>query len=644
MRAPVERRAACRRGACVGFALLAATLPFLADPVFSDPALSDPVLSSDEESGATYARVRYLEGGLTLERASLGEAVEGSLNSPIASGDAVWTRGGRAEIELADAAVIWMDDDTRIEFRTLADAGNRYERTDLVAVQKGTIRVEAGRVGESDGAFQVDTQAGSIYLLSPGSFRIEVDGDATTLASYGGVAEFSGDGGSVLVRTAQRSRVTSGDSPEEPRRFNTGRADDFDLFHDRRASAYLDSGGSGDEPPQDVPEQVAPYVSELSAYGTWTTLPTYGVVWRPAYVGAWTPYYHGYWDWCPTGWVWVSYDPWGWAPYRYGRWDYASSFGWFWIPGRVWSGAWVSYAVGPSYIGWCPLNYWNRPVFYEPAFGAQASVPVARLDPRAWQFVPAARFGARGPMIAVTRIDRLPRNSDVVVTRVLPTADRLNALGRSDSSSSLIDEARRHRVVLPEARTAAGDPVSFRTLEIRRPQSPRVSPSQRATLPGVGVSSASRGVPRGASLGAPMTRTRGALPGIPDPTRSAGVGVRRSPAAPPRDLQPPQAAARPPVHDPAVGRLIQGVRPTPRALPAQPAGPPAQASQGASQPSSLESRPASPQVNRANPQMSRKPQPPNKPVPGAADHPDGKDPDGKGSDKGRERGRGRVSR
>jgi hypothetical protein len=616
MRSPVENRATFLRGACLASALLF--------------AVARPVLAEDEESGATYARVRYLDGGLTLERATLGEAVEGSLNSPIAAGDVIWTRGGRAEIELADAVVIWVDDDTRIEFRTLADALNQYEKTDLIAVQKGTIRIEASRIGGSDGAFQIDSQAGSVYLLSPGSFRVEVEGDATALTSYGGVAEFSGDGGSVLVRTAQRSQVTSGETPEEPRRFNTGRTDDFDLFHDRRDSAYRGSG-SRDERPQDVPDEVAPYVSELSSYGTWTTLPTYGVVWRPAYVGAWTPYYHGYWDWCPTGWVWVSYDPWGWAPYRYGRWDYASSMGWFWIPGRVWSGAWVSYAVGPSYIGWCPLNYWNRPVFHEPAFGTQETVPVTRLDPRAWQFVPAARFGARGPMIAVTRIDRLPRNSEVVVTRVLPAAGRLNALGRSDAS--LIDEARRHRVMLPEARTAAGDPVSFRTQEIRRPQAPRATPSLRAGLPGVGTSK-----PRPGSAGTPIARTRAAVPAIPDPMRPAGLAVHQPTVVPPRVAQDrPAATTGQTAHDPAVGRLIQGAHPVPRALPPQVASPQAQASQAPPQPSSVEARQATAPANR-------KPQADAKQAPGRSDHPAGKNPDEKNPDKGRNQGRSRASR
>jgi hypothetical protein len=585
MYAPVDLRARLLRGACLGFILLMAV------------ASSHPLLAEDEGTGATYARVRYLEGGLTLERATQGEAVDGSLNSPIASGDAVWTRGGRAEIELADGAVVWIDDNTRVEFRTLADAENQYEKADLLAVQNGTIRIEAGRVGESDGSFQIDTQAGSIYLLSPGSFRIEVDGDATTLASYGGVAEFSGDGGSVLVRTAQRSRVTGGETPEEPHRFNTGRADDFDMFHDRRDSAYVESDGTGADRPQDVPEEVAPYVSELSYYGTWTTLPTYGVVWRPAYVGTWTPYFHGYWDWSPSGWIWVSYDPWGWAPYRYGRWDYAQSSGWFWIPGRVWSGAWVSYAVGPSYIGWSPLNYWNRPVFQEPAFGAQDTVPVTRLDPRAWQFVPAARFGARLPITAVTRIDRLPRNSEVVVTRTLPAAGRLGTLGRSDSS--LIDEARRHRVMLPESRTAAGDPVSFRTLEIRRPQAPRANPSPRAGLPG------------------PMIRTRAPLPAIPDPTHAAAGKVRIQAPVPPRTLQTV------PMHDPAVGRLIQGARPVPRVVPPQP---------------------PAPQAPSASTVQARQGAAPNKPAPEKSDHPDhpaGKNPDGKDPGKGRNSGASR---
>ena len=263
---------------------------------------------SDEEVGSTYARIRSLEQGLSIERPSEGSVLAGAVNAALIPGDTIQTTNGRAEIELADSSVLDLDADTRLELRNLADYDNRYERTNLLALRQGAIRIDNRDTTDADRVFQIDTEAGSVYLLSGGSIRIEANGGETTVASYSGVAEFSGDGGSVLVRSGQRTSVVVGAVPEEPRRFNTARADDFDLYHDERLGAW--SGGRVTPPEaEEVPVEVRPYVRELSYYGTWTTLAPYGVVWRPIFSGGWAPYAHGTWAWYPTGWVWVSYDP-----------------------------------------------------------------------------------------------------------------------------------------------------------------------------------------------------------------------------------------------------------------------------------------------------------------------------------------------
>src|SRR5262249_18297185 len=162
--------------------------------------------------------------------------------------------------------------------------------------------------------------------------------------------------------------VDPGRAPTEPRRFNTARLDDFDDFCASRQEAYLRRDAAGTQAPavEEVPDEVHPYLPELSYYGSWYRAPDYGWAWRPVYTAGWVgPYGNGYWSWCRTGWTWVSYDPWGWAPYHYGRWDFLVDVGWVWIPGRVWGGAWVSFAVSSGHIGWCPLNYYNRPVFQD---------------------------------------------------------------------------------------------------------------------------------------------------------------------------------------------------------------------------------------------------------------------------------------
>jgi hypothetical protein len=99
----------------------------------------------------------------------------------------------------------------------------------------------------------------------------------------------------------------------------------------------------------------------LDPYGTWSDDPNYGTVWvpSPSIVGPdFTPYVSaGHWVY-DTDYVWVSDYDWGWAPFHYGRWVYSPGFGWEWVPGRVYAGAWVSWRYGVddwAYVGWAPL-------------------------------------------------------------------------------------------------------------------------------------------------------------------------------------------------------------------------------------------------------------------------------------------------
>jgi hypothetical protein len=98
------------------------------------------------------------------------------------------------------------------------------------------------------------------------------------------------------------------------------------------------------------------FFDALAPYGNWVSVPEYGYAWYPYGVGSsWRPYSYGRWSWSDYGWIWVSDEPWGWATYHYGRWVFDDYYGWLWLPGTVWSPAWVTWFTGPSYIGWAPL-------------------------------------------------------------------------------------------------------------------------------------------------------------------------------------------------------------------------------------------------------------------------------------------------
>src|SRR5713101_6474300 len=92
--------------------------------------------------------------------------------------------------------------------------------------------------------------------------------------------------------------------------------------------------------------------------GSWVEVGDYGYCWQPDVAvsdASWRPYADGYWAYTDLGWTWVSYEDFGWATYHYGRWVRLRDRGWFWVPGREWGPAWVSWRTGGDYVGWAPL-------------------------------------------------------------------------------------------------------------------------------------------------------------------------------------------------------------------------------------------------------------------------------------------------
>lgn len=139
-----------------------------------------------------------------------------------------------------------------------------------------------------------------------------------------------------------------------------------------------------------LPSDLRPYGNTFDQYGSWQNDPAYGYVWYPAVEPDWRPYYYG--SWSPIrsyGWTWIGLDAWAWPTHHYGRWGYARN-AWFWIPGRTWGAAWVSWSFADDYVSWCPLGYDSRPVFAL-SFGSR----------RAWDHwtVPRRSFGARGSYV-----------------------------------------------------------------------------------------------------------------------------------------------------------------------------------------------------------------------------------------------------
>jgi len=295
---------------------------------------------------------------------------------PLLAGDRVRTETGRVEILFADGSTLHLDHFTTVDFQS----------DELVRVLDGRVRLTiAGR--QRDVAYRLDGAGAWAQISQPGEYRFALlrrDGQLEVeLAVLRGSAELVNDDGRTPLRAGERALARAGIAPSYAYVFNSASWDAFDRWSEARRDQRLGLSA------QYLPEPVHSYSRDFDRYGSWRHEPTHGYVWYPTVAVSWRPYYHGRWaSLRPYGWVWVGTDRWSWATHHYGRWG-ISAGRWFWIPGRTWGPAWVSWGHSVDYVSWCPLGWNNRPLF---------QINVNRYsrgyDPwRAWTVVRRRHFG-----------------------------------------------------------------------------------------------------------------------------------------------------------------------------------------------------------------------------------------------------------
>jgi uncharacterized protein DUF6600/FecR-like protein len=346
-------------------------------------ALGVPAAAGAQEAYRD-ARIRHVEPGVSIQRAAETGAEEALPNLPFLPGDRVWTdQGGRAEFQFADGTILRVDSRSKLDY--VARNDGRRENI-VLRLWSGGLYVH-GR----DPELSVETPGGVVEIGRRGVYRVDVDSGEVRLSVYEGEARLD----SARVHAGERVYARRGETIEGPERFDRaaprGReADEFARWDQQRSErdAWAESR------PEYLPEEIAPYAGELEGNGTWYYESEVGHVWRPSVGPGWQPYSDGRWVWTAYGWTWVPYEGWGWAPFHYGRWGHSVSLGWYWIPSAGWGPAWVSWAVGPSYVGWCPLGFRDRP-----------ALVYGRRDRDRGRAVPRGSVAATSPWTFVRRAD-----------------------------------------------------------------------------------------------------------------------------------------------------------------------------------------------------------------------------------------------
>ena len=371
------------------------------------------------DEGYRHGRVFFVEPGVTLQRATEVSAEEALANLPFLPGDRVWTdSAGRAEFQFPDGTLVRLDRRSKLDY-----SGHEEGQEERVVLRlwSGSTFLRVRTRGSA--RFEIETPAGTVRALDRGMLRVDVDSGETRVSVYAGEAVLDDGRRQVRLAAGERTFARWGAEAEEPRRFEPGgENDDFSQWDGMRESEERSAARSSEY----LPDELDAYAGEFERNGQWQYESTVGYVWIPRVELGWQPYSNGQWAWTPYGYTWVPYERWGWAPSHYGRWGLSASFGWYWTPGRTWGPAWVSWAVGGGYVGWCPLGWRDQPV--RPwGWGHHNghAVPRGRYGQDPWNVVRHGDLGGRDVARRRVGFDRIEpgalRAADSVALR--PTRD-----------------------------------------------------------------------------------------------------------------------------------------------------------------------------------------------------------------------------
>ena len=329
------------------------------------------------------ARISAAVGAVSLAPAGSDAWVSDVVNRPLTNDDRLWSdRDSRAEVHVGSTAI-------RLGPETGLGILNIDDRTVQLRLTSGTVQISV-RALAPEQTFEIATPSASVAVLTPGSYRIDVndsgeqlrtavrrgqlavtDANQATSVQAGQLAEFYG-----TVDQAQLGPLPADDALDQW-------AADRDRREERAASTRY------------VSREVSGY-EDLDDYGTWRTVDEYGSVWVPQVRVGWSPYRDGHWAWiAPWGWTWIDDAPWGFAPSHYGRWLHLGG-DWCWAPGPrhhapYYAPALVAWVGGPRFsvgisiggpsIGWFPLG-WNEVYVpsYQSSRGYQQNVNITNIN------------------------------------------------------------------------------------------------------------------------------------------------------------------------------------------------------------------------------------------------------------------------
>ena len=542
-----------------------------------------PAARAQDTDSVRVVRLSRAEGQVLVSHPGSDAWEEAPINLPLQEGDSLATQGGLAEIEFENGATAYLAENSVLLITGLGFAEDG-RATELSLTQgAGTFYANLA----SKDSFRVLTSTFDVVIPERAEFRVDAFQDGAAVEVFLGTVSVGMAKGSTTLTKGQSAAVHSGDIQD----FNIARLpeqDDFDAWVSEQ-SEIIQSGTKNTLGYINSPNYYG--LSDLSIYGNWVNIPSFGLSWRPFSAGfSWTPYVNGQWILDPRlGWIWVSNEAWGWMPYHFGSWLLSPTLGWVWVPGgpggmRHWEAACVNWVQVGNQLGWvarspldrsgAPANLLTgvvtRPV-RGPRNGNESNEIVTGKEPRSTTVLkePPREFNSRLASSA-------PRSGISSTVRKVPQAANDNQsivfdrgthsfINREDSGM----ESKRHAPVplaglMPQ--TAAGNDIPRVTIPSTKPaQAPPnrvLLPPSYPVAPSTIRDSAAKGLQRTQTpANAPRTPQNPVAPPASRSGSAAGQlqgnpgNVTNGASAAPRQAAPPSAPSQPPSSHNAPGQL-----------------------------------------------------------------------------------------
>jgi FecR protein len=332
------------------------------------------VVSASAESKARIVRLSEVQGTVRIDRATGDGFDKAFINLPVVEGSKLKTgKDGRAEVEFEDGSALRLAPDTEVNFVHLA-LGDDGQKLSTVQLVSGTVyaNLHPKNAAEKGDQFLLNFARESVTVAGPAHFRVELADAKATVAVFKGKVSATtpservevAEKHSATIDLAKDNLASHNLANDDSAKNDLAKKDTFEIAKnyeaepsdawDRQQSDYHDryatSGGSSINSPYSYG------MSDLNYYGNFMSVPGYGNVWQPYFIGAnWSPFQDGGWAFYPgAGYMWVSGYPWGWMPFNYGNWAFVPGFGWVWQPGY-----WNSFSGIPRVVN--PPQRWKVP-------------------------------------------------------------------------------------------------------------------------------------------------------------------------------------------------------------------------------------------------------------------------------------------